>query len=196
MAILGRLELPAYGLGNRRSIRLSYGTAPPDVSQPAGPCLLGMLTGPTYEGLAGIVICDTHAPQSDHHGAAAQHPAEETQLNSTRIDDRTRSKRRFVPGNSKIHFRRNAPNPGSSYGITGKAKPPRANPSLRIASNATSFSWHKQRKSRRLSIPSYLWKSLLLRDVCQVASQDLQATFSLALARHGRRWDERRGIRS
>ena len=26
MAIPGRLELPTYGLGNRRSIRLSYGT--------------------------------------------------------------------------------------------------------------------------------------------------------------------------
>lgn len=29
MAIPGRLELPTYGLGNRRSIRLSYGTAEP-----------------------------------------------------------------------------------------------------------------------------------------------------------------------
>jgi hypothetical protein len=29
MAIPGRLELPTYGLGNRRSIRLSYGTANP-----------------------------------------------------------------------------------------------------------------------------------------------------------------------
>jgi hypothetical protein len=27
LAIPGRLELPTYGLGNRRSIRLSYGTA-------------------------------------------------------------------------------------------------------------------------------------------------------------------------
>jgi hypothetical protein len=26
LAIPGRLELPTYGLGNRRSIRLSYGT--------------------------------------------------------------------------------------------------------------------------------------------------------------------------
>lgn len=29
LAIPGRLELPTYGLGNRRSIRLSYGTASP-----------------------------------------------------------------------------------------------------------------------------------------------------------------------
>ena len=29
LAIPGRLELPTYGLGNRRSIRLSYGTADP-----------------------------------------------------------------------------------------------------------------------------------------------------------------------
>jgi hypothetical protein len=29
LAIPGRLELPTYGLGNRRSIRLSYGTANP-----------------------------------------------------------------------------------------------------------------------------------------------------------------------
>ena len=29
VAIPGRLELPTYGLGNRRSIRLSYGTADP-----------------------------------------------------------------------------------------------------------------------------------------------------------------------
>lgn len=29
MAIPGRLELPTYGLGNRRSIRLSYGTENP-----------------------------------------------------------------------------------------------------------------------------------------------------------------------
>ena len=29
LAIPGRLELPTYGLGNRRSIRLSYGTAEP-----------------------------------------------------------------------------------------------------------------------------------------------------------------------
>ena len=29
MAIPGRLELPTYGLGNRRSIRLSYGTEDP-----------------------------------------------------------------------------------------------------------------------------------------------------------------------
>ena len=29
LAIPGRLELPTYGLGNRRSIRLSYGTGEP-----------------------------------------------------------------------------------------------------------------------------------------------------------------------
>jgi hypothetical protein len=29
LAIPGRLELPTYGLGNRRSIRLSYGTDEP-----------------------------------------------------------------------------------------------------------------------------------------------------------------------
>jgi hypothetical protein len=29
LAIPGRLELPTYGLGNRRSIRLSYGTEEP-----------------------------------------------------------------------------------------------------------------------------------------------------------------------
>jgi hypothetical protein len=29
LAIPGRLELPTYGLGNRRSIRLSYGTEAP-----------------------------------------------------------------------------------------------------------------------------------------------------------------------
>jgi hypothetical protein len=29
LAIPGRLELPTYGLGNRRSIRLSYGTEDP-----------------------------------------------------------------------------------------------------------------------------------------------------------------------
>jgi hypothetical protein len=29
VAIPGRLELPTYGLGNRRSIRLSYGTEDP-----------------------------------------------------------------------------------------------------------------------------------------------------------------------
>ena len=40
MAIPGRLELPTYGLGNRRSIRLSYGTAAGDVSQPGWLCLL------------------------------------------------------------------------------------------------------------------------------------------------------------
>ena len=39
MAIPGRLELPTYGLGNRRSIRLSYGTAAEPVSQRGEPCL-------------------------------------------------------------------------------------------------------------------------------------------------------------
>ncbi len=32
VAIPGRLELPTYGLGNRRSIRLSYGTAEPGLA--------------------------------------------------------------------------------------------------------------------------------------------------------------------
>jgi hypothetical protein len=37
VAIPGRLELPTYGLGNRRSIRLSYGTANPTlISEEAG----------------------------------------------------------------------------------------------------------------------------------------------------------------
>lgn len=35
MAIPGRLELPTYGLGNRRSIRLSYGTAEPTFASSA-----------------------------------------------------------------------------------------------------------------------------------------------------------------
>jgi hypothetical protein len=39
LAIPGRLELPTYGLGNRRSIRLSYGT-----EAPAGKC--GRLEAP------------------------------------------------------------------------------------------------------------------------------------------------------
>jgi hypothetical protein len=30
LAIPGRLELPTYGLGNRRSVQLSYGTAQTD----------------------------------------------------------------------------------------------------------------------------------------------------------------------
>gem|GEM_PF-3366339 len=33
LAIPGRLELPTYGLGNRRSIRLSYGTEDFDKAQ-------------------------------------------------------------------------------------------------------------------------------------------------------------------
>lgn len=35
MAIPGRLELPTYGLGNRRSIRLSYGTGGPFIAEEA-----------------------------------------------------------------------------------------------------------------------------------------------------------------
>lgn len=36
MAIPGRLELPTYGLGNRRSIRLSYGTEHPQLTADTG----------------------------------------------------------------------------------------------------------------------------------------------------------------
>ena len=46
LAIPGRLELPTYGLGNRRSIRLSYGTAEPTERRVTGAVHIKAVAGP------------------------------------------------------------------------------------------------------------------------------------------------------
>ncbi len=62
MAIPGRLELPTYGLGNRRSIRLSYGTAEPTERRVTGAVHIKAVAGQEAFSLHGPAGSDQDLP--------------------------------------------------------------------------------------------------------------------------------------